>query len=56
MIRKIQHAKRAFGSNPGIINRVFNTFDKSTTAYSIAAYRPEVELKGHKPSETADRD
>ena len=56
MIRKIQNARRAFGSNPGIFNRVLNTFDKSTTAYSIAAYRPEAELKGHKPVEAVDKD
>jgi predicted Zn-dependent peptidase len=56
MIRKIQNTRRAFGSNPGIIHRVLNTFDRSTTAYSMAAFRPEAELKGHKPVEAADKD
>jgi processing peptidase subunit alpha len=56
ILSKVNHAKRAFGSNPGIVHRVMNTFDKSTTNYGVASYRPDQELKGHEPVEldTAD--
>lgn len=56
LLSKVNHAKRAFGSNPGIVHRVLNTFDKSTTNYSVAAYRADQELKGHKPVEVETKD
>lgn len=56
LISKVNHARRAFGSNPGIVHRVLNTFDKSTTNYGVATYRPDQELKGHKPSEVANKE
>lgn len=56
IISKVGHAKRAFGSNPGIIHRVLNTFDRSTTSYSVASFKPELELKGHEPIEVERKD
>ena len=56
VISKVGHAKRAFGSNPGIVHRVLNTFDKSTTTYSMATHKPELELKGHEPIEATYQD
>jgi len=41
--------RRSFGANPGILNRVFNTLDKSTAAYSVASFDPTQPLAGHKP-------
>ena len=51
IVSKVMQAKRAFGSNPGIIHKVVNTFDKSTTSYSVGSYKPELELEGHQPLE-----
>jgi hypothetical protein len=47
--------RRDFGSNPGILSRVFNTVDTNTLAYSVARYDPTVPLKGHKPLEAVDQ-
>lgn len=46
--------KREFGSNPGILSRIFNTVDTNTSAYSVAKYDPTVPLKGLKPVEAND--
>ncbi len=35
---------RAFGSNPGIFHRVFNTLDKSTQAYQTVRHDPTAPL------------
>lgn len=56
ILSKVNHARRAFGSNPGIAHRVMNTFDKSTTNYGTATYKPDQELKGHEPVELDTRD
>lgn len=32
--------RRAFGTNPGIFHRVFNTLDKNTLAYKVARHDP----------------
>jgi len=32
--------QRAFGSNPGILHRIFNTVDTGTHAYRVATYDP----------------
>lgn len=56
IVSKVSHAKRAFGSNPGIVHRVLNTFDKSTSSYNIASYRPDQELKNHEPIEINRKD
>ena len=58
IISKIHNSRRTFASIPGVFHKVLNTFDKSSTSYSVAAYRPDVELKGHKPIElhTQDRE
>jgi len=45
---------RAFGTNPGIFHRVFNTLDKNTTAYQVARFNAGEPLKGHKPIERSD--
>lgn len=47
----LKTTKQGFGtrSNPGIIHRIFNKVDTSTTAYSMASYDPTVPLQGHKP-------
>jgi len=42
----IQFYKRAYGSKPGVLHRIFNTLDKSTTAYSVARSDPTEVLKG----------
>jgi processing peptidase subunit beta len=47
--------RRNFGTNPGILNRVFNTLDKSTAAYSVAKFDPTLPLAGHKPIEALDQ-
>jgi len=44
--------KRAFGTNPGVIHRIFNTLDKSTSAYGVARFDPTLPLEGHSPLET----
>jgi len=51
VLTKAIHARRGFGSNPGVLHRVLNTFDRSTTAYSMAHLTPEDELAGHEPIE-----
>jgi len=47
--------RRDFGSNPGILSRVFNVVDKNTTAYSVAKYDPTAPLKSHRPLEAVDQ-
>jgi hypothetical protein len=37
--------KRAFGTNPGVIHRIFNTLDKSTSAYGVARFDPTLPLE-----------
>jgi predicted Zn-dependent peptidase len=56
VLSKVCRGKRAFSSNPGIFHRVMNTFDKSSTAYSIAALQPEEELANHEPIEIERKD
>ena len=53
---KAKYARRAFSSNPGVIHRVMNTVDRSTMNYNVATYKPENELKGHKPIEVTTKD
>ena len=55
VVSKIGQAKRAFGTKAGIIHRVLNTFDQSTTSYGVAAYRPEEELANHDPIEVENK-
>jgi hypothetical protein len=43
--------KAAFGTNPGILHRIFNTLDKGTHAYSVARFDPTRPLE-HKVSQT----
>lgn len=45
---------RNFGSNPGVVSRVFNTLDKNTQAYSVARFDPTVPLKGLKAIEAEE--
>jgi hypothetical protein len=45
---------RSFGSNPGIISRVFNTLDTTTTAYQTVTYDPTVPLPDFDPVVTED--
>jgi len=50
-------SKAAFGSNPGILHRVFNTVDTNTHAYRVASFdplQPFIE-KNQKSIETLDR-
>lgn len=56
VLSKAFHARRSFSSNPGIVHRVLNTFDRSTTAYSVVANTPADELAGHEPIEIEKRD
>jgi len=51
VLTKANIARRSFGSNPGILHRVLNTFDRSTTAYSMVHLTPKDELLGHEPIE-----
>lgn len=37
--------RREFGTNPGILSRIFNTVDANTTAYQIAKFDPTLPLK-----------
>lgn len=37
--------KRTFGTNPGILHRIFNTMDTSTMAYQVARADPTQPLK-----------
>lgn len=46
--------KRTFGTNPGILHRVFNTLDRGTHAYGVARFDPNTPLKGFKSIETND--
>jgi processing peptidase subunit beta len=45
---------RTFGTNPGILHRVFNTLDRGTHAYGVARFDPSAPLKGFKSIETTD--
>jgi predicted Zn-dependent peptidase len=56
LIAKVSQAKRAFSSNPGVIHRVLNTFDRSTTSYEMATFNPADELANHEPLELANKD
>lgn len=56
VLSKAAHAHRGFGSNPGIVHQVLNTFDRSTTAYSVSSMTPNDELAGHEPIEIEKRD
>lgn len=56
ILSKVNHARRAFGSNPGIPYRIMNTFDRSTTTYQMATLTPGEELAGHQPIEAEKRD
>lgn len=56
VIRKVAHARRAFGSNPGPLHRVLNTYDRGTTAYSVAAFDPSAQLENHEPVEIEGKD
>lgn len=56
VINKVAHARRAFGSNPGVLHRVLNTYDRGTTSYSMATFNPEQELEGHEPIEVDRKD
>lgn len=56
ILSKVSHAKRAFGSNPGIHHRILNTFDRGTTAYSVAHLTPTDELANHEPIEVTHKD
>ena len=56
VLSKAFQARRTFGSNPGIVHRVLNTFDKSTTSYSLSSMTPLDELEGHEPIEIEKRD
>lgn len=51
VLSKAMHARRSFGSNPGIVHRVLNTFDRSTTSYSLVHNTPADELANHEPLE-----
>lgn len=46
--------RRAYGSNPGYLARIFNSMDKGTHAYSVVRSDPTLPLKGLKPIETQD--
>jgi len=46
--------RRAFGTNPGVLHRIFNTLDKGTSAYGVARFDPTEPLTGHSPIETQD--
>jgi len=50
----VRQYKRTFGTNPGILHRVFNTLDKGTHAYGVARFDPNTPLKGFKSIETND--
>ena len=47
---------RSFSSQPGIVHKVLNTFDKSRPSYKMASYDPAKLLKGHNPVELADKE
>jgi len=42
----VRQYKRTFGTNPGLLHRVFNTLDKGTHAYGVARFDPSAPLKG----------
>jgi len=50
----VRSYKRTFGTNPGILHRVFNTLDKGTHAYGVARFDPNTPLAGFKTIETTD--
>ena len=50
----VRESKRRFGTNPGVIARVFNTLDKGTHAYSVARFDPSQPLKGFTTKERTD--
>lgn len=50
----LQTMRRAYGSNPGYLARIFNSMDKGTHAYSVVRSDPTLPLKGLKPIETQD--
>ena len=50
----VRTGQKAFGTNPGILHKVFNTLDKGTHAYGVARFDPNTPLKGFKSIETSD--
>jgi len=50
----VKSYKRTFGTNPGILHRVFNTLDRGTHAYGVARFDPHTPLAGFKTIEASD--